>query len=84
MDGEKAMQCETECNDETEELAVKLGEIVHTLHRSGLFSYRDIAGAMMAVSLEIARQDQGGVQTAEWLRGIADEIERPELRKPLQ
>lgn len=63
-----------------EELAMKLGEIANKVRMSGLFTHRTIAGAFMAIGMQIAKQDQGGVQAAEWLRGIADEIEREQLQ----
>lgn len=67
--------------DETEtlELVEKLGGMCGKIIASGLFPPRDVAASFFAVGLAIARNDQGSVQTAEWLRGIADDIERAEL-----
>ncbi len=58
---------------------MKLGQIVGKLHESGLFTPQDISTAMMAVGVEVARMAQGGSMAAEWLRGIADEIEKSGL-----
>ncbi|MBI1172581.1 hypothetical protein GC209_14385 [bacterium] len=61
------------------ELTDKLGHWANQFIESGLFSVDTIAEAYLAIGLEIARVKCGGVQAAEWLRNIADEIERPEL-----
>jgi hypothetical protein len=64
----------------------RLAETAESIRRGGAMSDHELAAVFMGVGLTLAQHTCGPVGAAEWLRDMADEIERGDnrLNGPLQ
>ena len=60
----------------------KLAETANKLRHDRVLTDHEIAVAFSAVAVAVSQHAHGPVQTAEWLRDIADHVERAENGLP--
>ncbi|WP_273524570.1 hypothetical protein [Rhodosalinus sediminis] len=71
----------TDTTDEIREhLFGKLAETAERIRRGGAMDDEQLAAAFLGVGVTVATRAFGPVQAAEWLRDIADQIERRDDR----
>lgn len=63
-----------------EHLFGKLAETAESIRRGGAMDDQQLAGAFLGVGVTVATGAFGPVQAAEWMRNIADQIERRDHR----
>jgi hypothetical protein len=57
----------------------KLAETAESIRQGGAMDDEQLATAFLSIGLTVANSAFGPVQAAEWLRDMADQIERDEL-----
>jgi hypothetical protein len=57
----------------------RLAETAESIRRGGAMTDEQVTCAFLGVGVTLARHTCGPVGTAEWLRDMADEIERDEI-----
>lgn len=65
-----------------DELFVRLVGVAEKLRTPRRLADHDLAVAFLGVGIELARASAGPVSAAEWLRDVADEIEKGALAGP--
>ncbi|WP_084863718.1 hypothetical protein [Salibaculum halophilum] len=71
----------TETTDEIREhLFDKLAETAESIRQGGAMDDEQLAAAFLGVGVTVSARAFGPVQAAEWLRDIADQIERRDER----
>lgn len=60
----------------------RLAEAADKLRRNRVLTDHEIATAFMGIGITLAKAEHGPMQAAEWVRDIADHVERDENTLP--